>query len=1083
MFKSMMQPKIQEYINELLCHTASIEYDLMKYKLANDALNIALWDMVVVDADPFDPENELIWSLELRNMLGFSDESDFPNGLKSWIDRLHPEDRKMTLDAFAAHINDRTGKTPYDIEYRIMLKNGYYRSFHAFGATLRDSAGIPLRVAGAMIDITEKAQMSINMKHRDLMLNVGTRAAELLLSTEDEAGIEIALTTSIELVGTSADVDRVNIWRNEMIDGELHFVLAYKWLSRLSRENTNMPVGLKFSYSDRLEWKDMFLRGECINGPISEMTTKDQAFLSQYDIKSIVMIPLFLRDRFWGCISLTDFRTERTFPEDEVNILRLVSLMIASAINRSAQAVRLREAHERTRLLLDAMPLVCHLWNRDFSIFDCNEENTRLFNLKNKNEIIGNFYKFSPEYQPDGRLTSEKAVECLQKAFDEGKYVIEWMHQLQDGTPIPSEVTLVRVPYEDDYVVAGYAHDLRQHKKMVDEIEQSKAQLEAANNAKSDFLASMSHEMRTPLNAVIGLSGLTLEMEGLNMEAKSNLEKVYNAGSTLLNIVNDILDISKIEAGKLELIPAEYDTPSLINDTITQNMLRIGEKPIEFLLDISPDIPVRLCGDELRVKQAITNLLSNAFKYTKEGFVELGIRSAPGEDQGTVRVKVWVKDTGIGIRPEDVKKLFSDYSQVDLKINRKIEGTGLGLVIAKKMLEAMGGTITVESEYGKGSVFTMEFQQKFVTNTPIGESVVENLKNFQYSDNMRNKGSRLTYVKMPYAKVLVVDDNITNLDVAKGLMKPYEMQIDCVTGGREAVDAIRMEKVKYDAVFMDHMMPEMDGIEALQCIRETGTDYAKNIPIIALTANAIAGNEEMFLSKGFQAFISKPINLMQLDSVLKRWVRNKSNECHEVHIEPALFELPEIPGVDVQKAMELYSGMMDIYLPVLRSYAENTPAVLAKLRIVAATDLPDYAVGVHGLKGASASICAEDIRKRSFELEMMANAGDLIGVLELNEALLRDTEALVDRIKAWLKKHDAKAEKPRLGAPNPEVLNGLRQSLINFDMNGIDDAMNILKSADYDTNADLIPWLEERITISEFDNAAKRIADMPGAVS
>ena len=1081
MFDSLLQPKMREYINELLCDKASIEYDLMKYKLANDALNIALWDMVIVDGKPFDPENELIWSQELRNMLGFSDENDFPNGLSSWISRLHPEDREMTLNAFAAHLNDHTGKTSYDIEYRIMLKNGYYRSFHSFGATLRDSAGIPLRVAGAMMDITEKTQMSTNLKHRDLMLSVGTHAAEILLSTEDEAGIESALIAGIELVGTSADVDRVNIWQNEIIDGELHFVLAYKWQAGFHMEDI-LPIGLKFPYRDRPEWKNMFLRGEYFNGPLSEMPPDDQVFLGQYNIKSIVIIPLFLQNRFWGFISFTDFRSERTFPEDEINILRLVSLMIASAVNRRAQAARLREALERTRLLLDAMPLVCHLWNRDFSIFDCNEENTRLFNLKNKNDIIGNFYKYSPEYQPDGRLTSEKALECLQKAFNDGKYVVEWMHQLPDGMPIPSEVTLVRVPYEDDYVVAGYARDLRQYKKMMDEIEQSKAQLEAANDAKSNFLASMSHEMRTPLNAVIGLSGLTLEMEGLDEEAKGNLEKIYNAGSTLLNIVNDILDISKIESGKFELITAEYDIPSLINDTITQNIQRISEKPIEFFLDISPDIPARLYGDELRIKQVISNLLSNAFKYTNEGIVELGMRSAPGEDKDRVRIKVWVKDTGIGIRTEDVKKLFSDYSQVDLKINRKIEGTGLGLAIAKKMIEAMGGTITVESEYGKGSVFTMEFQQKFVTNTPIGASVVGNLKNFQYSNNMRNKGSRLTYAKMPYAKVLVVDDNNTNLDVAKGLMKPYAMQIDCVTRGQEAVDAIRAEKVKYDAIFMDHMMPEMDGIEALQYIREIDTEYARNVPIIALTANAIVGNEEMFLSKGFQAFISKPINLLQLDSVLKRWVRNKSSDNNEVHFGSTFHELPEIPGIDVQNVMELYGGMMDVFLAVLRSYAENTPGVLEKLQTLTAESLPDYAINVHGLKGSSASICAENIRERSFELEMMAKSGSFKGVLELNEALLRDTKTLINGIKAWLKKQDANAEKPRLGAPDPEVLEGLRQSLIDYDMNGIDVAMNILKSADYDKDADLIPWLEERITISEFDYAAKRIAELPGAM-
>ena len=409
--------------------------------------------------------------------------------------------------------------------------------------------------------------------------------------------------------------------------------------------------------------------------------------------------------------------------------------------------------------------------------------------------------------------------------------------------------------------------------------EEQKRMLEVAeqtSKAKSEFLASISHEMRTPLNAVLGLSGLTLEMAGLSEEAAVNLEKIYSSGSTLLNIVNDILDISKIEAGKLELLPNEYDIPSLINDVITQNILRVGSKLITFSLDISPDIPASLYGDDLRIKQILNNLLSNSFKYTSEGSVELGVRCERVDDEEIVWMKIWVKDTGIGIRPEDIDKLFLKYSQVDTRANRKIEGTGLGLAITKKMVELMDGTIDVESEYGKGSTFTIRFKQKVVDGTDIGETVVNNLKSFRYSNAKRKQSTGIKRTKMPYARVLIVDDNITNLDVAKGLMKPYGMQIDCVTGGRQAIDAIVAEEGRYSAIFMDHMMPEMDGIEATKRIREIGTNYTKNIPIIALTANAVAGNEVKFLQNGFQDFLSKPIDLSRLDETLRRWVRDKS---------------------------------------------------------------------------------------------------------------------------------------------------------------------------------------------------------------
>ena len=1069
-------PNINEsLINAFNDYRDSTEYDLMKYKLAIDALNIILWDMDVVVSDPINPSNRLIWSQEFRDMLGFTDENDFPNRLRSWIERLHPEDRDMALSALLAHINDRTGKTPYDIEYRLMLKNGYYRSFHSLGATHRGKGGIPIRVAGAMTDITEKKQMTKNLKHRDLMLSAGIRAAEILLSADDEASIEAALTASLELVGVSTEVDRVHIWRNEMIDGLLHFVPVNEWLSSYGELSARVPEGSKFLYRDRPGWKSSFLKRKCINGPLSEMSQEDQVFLSVFDVKSIVIIPLFLHDRFWGFVSFIDCRIERTLPEDEINILRWVSLMIASAVNRGEHTASLREAHERTRLLLDAMPLVCHLWNRDYTIFDCNEENTRLFDLKDKNDIKDNFFRFSPEYQPDGRSTLEKAVECIKKAFDEGKYVVDWMHQQLDGTPIPSEITLVRVPYEDDYVVAGYARDLREQKKMMDEIEQNKTQLESANNAKSDFLARMSHEMRTPLNAVIGLSGLTLDMDGLEKEAKTNLEKVYNAGSTLLNIVNDILDISKIEAGKFELIPNEYDIPSLVNDTITQNILRIGEKPIEFRLDISESMPSRLYGDDLRIKQIINNLLSNAFKYTEKGIVEIGIRSERENKSDTVWVTVWVKDTGRGIHPGDIDKLFANYSQVDIRANHKIEGTGLGLAITQKMLEAMDGTITVDSKYGEGSTFTVKFKQKFITDSTIGAATVNNLKGFRYTDRMRGKDSQIVYSNIPHARVLVVDDIVTNLDVAKGLMKPYHMQIDCVTGGQEAIDAIRYEKVKYDAIFMDHMMPGIDGIEAMQRIREIGTDYAKNVPIIALTANAITGNEEMYLFKGFQAFLSKPISIKQLDTIIKRWIRDKTFDADSIHDPAGLSGLPELPGVDTKIGSELYSGMLGVYLPVLRSYADNMPAVINNLQNVTKESLSDYAISIHGLKGASAGIGAEGIRKRASELEMMANAGDLQGVIGLNDEFLFDVESIIDSIAIWFKEHDKNLEKPRLNAPDASLLAELYQSLVDFDMYGIDNAMEQLGKSDYETDADLIKLLEKRITESEFDEAAQLI--------
>jgi signal transduction histidine kinase/CheY-like chemotaxis protein len=399
-----------------------------------------------------------------------------------------------------------------------------------------------------------------------------------------------------------------------------------------------------------------------------------------------------------------------------------------------------------------------------------------------------------------------------------------------------------------------------------------------ANRAKSDFLARMSHEMRTPLNAIIGLSEVALGAGGIsNSETHSNFSNIHSAGMTLLATVNDILDISKIAANKIELVPREYGLTDLLHDVTTQGTTFLGEKPVKFVLDVDESLPARLCGDELRVKQIVNNLLSNACKFIEEGMVELSVSALREGD--AVWLTCRVRDTGIGIRSQDLGNLFTDYTRLDAAATGKITGTGLGLSITRRLSELMGGGVTVESEYGKGSTFTVRIRQGFVDEETIGPDIAARLQNFSYGTTKRRRDSRFVRCKLPYARVLVVDDVRMNLAVAKGLLKPYEMQIDCVSGGQEAIDAIRGENVRYDAVFMDHMMPGIDGIEATRIIREEiGTEYAQTIPIIALTANALVGNDELFLSKGFQAFLSKPIDALRLDAIVMQWIRDEKRE-------------------------------------------------------------------------------------------------------------------------------------------------------------------------------------------------------------
>ena len=757
-----------------------------------------------------------------------------------------------------------------------------------------------------------------------------------------------------------------------------------------------------------------------------------------------------------------------------------------------AQRDKIQEAHLLTKLMMDATPICSMLWDENINIFDCNAGSVKLFGMKDKEDFLSRFFDLSPELQPNGRPSREMAAMYIQQAFKEGYSGCEWMHQLLDGTPIPCEMKLVRVSYDEGYIVAAYARDLREHKQMMKETHRLHSELEvalveaqAANDAKSSFLARMSHEMRTPLNAVVGLSELILNNGGLNAEAEDRLEKIHISGMTLLGLVNDILDISKIESGKFELHPTEYDTPSLINDILSLNTVRIGEKPIKFELKVDEELPALLYGDDLRIKQIFNNLLSNAFKYTASGVVSWNMGFEREGDS------VWlvssVRDTGIGIKPEDMDKLFSDYGQVDTKTNRAAEGTGLGLAITKRLVKMMDGAIEMKSEYGKGTEFMVRFRQKHAADVTIGKETAQRLMSARYTASKRAHSSSIVRIDLSYANVLVVDDVPTNLDVMKGMLKPYGINVDCAVSGQQAIDMIRSQKRRYDAVFMDHMMPGMDGIEATRIIRqEIGTDYAQNVPVIALTANAISGNEQMFLENGFQAFISKPIDMMRLDSVLRQWVRDKEREkelptkqgyclLHGLgsdakQQEAALDDFNDIDGLDIDAGLARFGGSGEAYIKVLRSYALNTRALLNNMKKHLATgNLPDYAIDVHGVKGSSRGAGATQAGHYAERLEQWAKKGDKEQVLAENGAFMTYVNNLLDSLDEALARYDLEHKKPAAPAPDPALIEELREACGEYDINRVDQAMLQLESFAYESGAQLVTWLRQQVDEMNFD--------------
>jgi signal transduction histidine kinase/DNA-binding response OmpR family regulator len=812
-------------------------------------------------------------------------------------------------------------------------------------------------IVGYMRDLREQKKMMEEIQQRARLLDTVNSAAAVLLSNTAGDSFEDSLMKSFALVGSCLDVDRVQIWRNEDIDGEMHFVLRYEWLSEYGKQCSPVPYGLHFPYSSRPEWKDRFLRGENINAPLCELSEDDRSFFAFYEMKSIVVLPMFQDGKFWGFFSIDDCRSERTLTDEEINILSSAGLMMTNAINRNTLAVKTREAEERAQIMIDAAPLCAFFWDKKLSIIDCNQEAVKMFGLSSKQEFIDVFVKLSPERQPDGVPSGEKGGRLVYKALEEGYSRFEWMHQKLNGELIPAEVTCIRVKHKDEYTVTEYIRDLREQKAMIAEMQKAEI-AEESNKAKSDFLARMSHDIRTPMNAILGITEIQLQDDTHPPLTKEAFERIYNSGDLLLGIINDILDLSKIEAGKLELVPSQYDIASLIHDTAQLNILRYETKPIEFILEVKEDLPLLLIGDELRIKQILNNLLSNAFKYTEEGTVKLTAYAESISPSKKMLVFI-IKDSGQGMTDEQVQKLGDEYARFNLEANRKTEGTGLGMNITRNLTHLMNGSISIESAPGAGSTFTVCIPQDCNSPAVIGKEVADNLMKLNFDNSIKIRASQINREFMPYGRVLVVDDVETNLYVARGLLAPYGLSVETVMSGFEAIDKIK-EGATYDIIFMDHMMPRMDGIEATKILRDLG--YTNSV--VALTANAIAGQAAIFMENGFDDFISKPIDIRQLNMTLNKLIRDKY---------PA-----EVIEEARKQKNHLYSGnkqKKELEPELAETFIRDAKKTLTILEAIYVNnfrrdeDLSIFIINAHAMKSALANIGETALSTFAMELE------------------------------------------------------------------------------------------------------------------
>lgn len=525
--------------------------------------------------------------------------------------------------------------------------------------------------------------------------------------------------------------------------------------------------------------------------------------------------------------------------------------------------------------------------------------------------------------------------------------------------------------------------------KMIEELNAAKDTAEKANNAKTDFLSNMSHEIRTPLNAIVGFSQGLLE-EDLPQSSKEEVEDIINASQSLLQIVNGILDISKIEANKLEIVNAEYSFEKVFDELVILTKGRIGDKPLEFRYNYDHSIPPVLYGDYIRVKQIVLNLLTNAVKYTKEGYVDFNISSVCNGD--VCRLIISVEDSGIGIKKENIDKLFNKFERFDLEKNITIEGTGLGLAITKKLVELMNGKIVVQSKYGSGSKFTAAIDQRIVPKS------LEELK----AEESSNEDTSI-FVGCGN-KILVVDDNMINLKVAARLLKTYNVDVELVTSGKACINKI-LEGTKYELILLDDMMPNMSGVETLKNLQKI---IGFNIPTVALTANAISGMREKYLENGFDDYLSKPIDKVELEKILKKFLNGTttnitSNEEIDTHFKSSAYdkELLISNGVDIDKSLELL-GDMDTFNETLKDFLNESVNRLHQIKEYKNNDdMPNYAILVHAMKSDSKYLGFTKLAELSFNHEMASKGNDKKYVDDNYEELMNEANRIITLIRKY----------------------------------------------------------------------------------
>ncbi|MDR0219813.1 MAG: response regulator [Lachnospiraceae bacterium] len=831
--------------------------------------------------------------------------------------------------------------------------------------------GEPVVVAYTRDLREHKRMMDAIVRQTELMLMVNRVSAIMLHSDYD------SFQTSIyEAMGVMAGVvgaDRVYIWKNYEREGLLYCSQVYEW-SEGADSQADFPLAVETLYSEAIPGVEEILsQGKCIKGAVRNLSAELQEALTPQGILSILIVPIFIRNIFWGFVGFDYCHEEVGISTDTENLLRSASDLVANALFRNEEEQRARETDKLNRIMLDSTPLICFLHDESGKIIDCNQEALNIFGFYDKTEFSERFNECVPEYQTNGKKSADIQQSVLKEVFENGiKQKFEYDFQTINGEPLPVEAVLVRVRWKGAYHCLGYSRDLREEKanrqRVIESEEQRRLlaiQAEAANLAsdmKTQFLANMSHEIRTPMNAIIGMSDILLAENRLSGQQRSYVDDIRVSASALLELINDILDISKIQAGKLGLSPVHYDFVLMIDNICSMAALLAKNKEIAFTRSVQGEkLPVCLYGDDNRLRQVLINIVNNAIKFTDEGSVSFTI------NVGAEIITFTVRDTGVGIKKEDMVSLFDAFMQANDKKNRGKAGTGLGLSISKELVEMMGGSIAVDSEYGRGSTFIVIIPKVLGDECKIATR------------------EEIEPIMAPTAKVLVVDDNAINLNVAKGLLRLCHISPDTAISGRQALEMV--EQNQYDLIFMDHMMADMDGVETTKIIRSMDIKD----PIVALTANAAVGTKDMFLEAGMNDALTKPINKVAFFNILAEYIPAEkqlgvaSGSNSFIKTDTGVYEAPDVFWKEIDKIEGLYadvgldrvSGQHEIYKSSLKLMTTEIEKCRRKLgRFLEEGNMYQFEVLVHGMKGSLANIGAMELSERALVLEKAAENKD-----------------------------------------------------------------------------------------------------------